>query len=115
MAIKIKSQIVVIYDWKNAKKTDQLTNLISNYTKYYPGNVTFFPLKKENITLQIGNNKLNVNKEKYGKLITVNNKEYRLIKTEDYFVNNTTTKNTLFMPWIIHKQSLAKGAKIYKM
>ena len=115
MAIKIKSQIVVIYDWKNAKKTDQLTNLIANYTKYYPGNVTFFPLKKENITLQIGNNKLNVNKEKYGKLITVNNKEYRLIKTEDYFVNNTTTKNTLFMPWIIHKQSLAKGAKIYKM
>ena len=115
MAIKIKSQIVVIYDWKNAKKTDKLTNLISNYTKYYPGNVTFFPLKKENITLQIGNNKLNVNKEKYGKLITVNNKEYRLIKTEDYFVNNTTTKNTLFMPWIIHKQSLAKGAKIYKM
>ena len=115
MAIKIKSQIVVIYEWKNAKKTDQLTNLISNYTKYYPGNVTFFPLKKENITLQIGNNKLNVNKEKYGKLITVNNKEYRLIKTEDYFVNNTTTKNTLFMPWIIHKQSLAKGAKIYKM
>ena len=115
MAIKIKSQIVVIYDWKNTKKTDQLTNLISNYTKYYPGNVTFFPLKKENITLQIGNNKLNVNKEKYGKLITVNNKEYRLIKTEDYFVNNTTTKNTLFMPWIIHKQSLAKGAKIYKM
>ena len=115
MAIKIKSQIVVIYDWKNAKKTDQLTNLISNYTKYYPGNVTFFPLKKENITLQIGNNKLNVNKEKYGKLITVNNKDYQLINTEDYFVNNTTTKNTLFMPWIIHKQSLAKGAKIYKM
>ena len=115
MAIKIKSQIVVIYDWKNAKKTDQLTNLISNYTKYYPGNVTFFPLKKENITLQIGNNKLNVNKEKYGKLITVNNKDYQLINTEDYFVNNTTTKNTIFMPWIIHKQSLAKGAKIYKM
>ena len=115
MAIKIKSQIVVIYDWKNTKKTDQLTNLISNYTKYYPGNVTFFPLKKENITLQIGNNKLNVNKEKYGKLITVNNKDYQLINTEDYFVNNTTTKNTLFMPWIIHKQSLAKGAKIYKM
>ena len=115
MAIKIKSQIVVIYDWKNTKKTDQLTNLISNYTKYYPGNVTFFPLKKENITLQIGNNKLNVNKEKYGKLITVNNKDYQLINTEDYFVNNTTTKNTIFMPWIIHKQSLAKGAKIYKM
>jgi len=115
MAIKIKSQIVVIYDWKNAKKTDQLTNLISNYTKYYPGNVTFFALKKENITLQIGNNKLTVNKEKYGKLITVNNKDYQLINTEDYFVKNTTTKNTLFMPWINHKQSLAKGAKIYKM
>jgi competence protein ComEC len=115
MAIKIKSQIVVIYDWKNAKKTDQLTNLISNYTKYYPGNVTFLPLKKENITLQIGHNKLTVNKEKYGKLIVVNNKEHRLINTEDYLVNNTTTKSTLFMPWINHKQSLAKGAKIYKM
>jgi competence protein ComEC len=115
MAIKIKSQIVVIYDWKNAKKTDQLTNLISNYTKYYPGNVTFLPLKKENITLQIGHNKLTVNKEKYGKLIVVNNKEHRLINTEDYLLNNTTTKSTLFMPWINHKQSLAKGAKIYKM
>jgi competence protein ComEC len=115
MAIKIKSQIVVIYDWKNAKKTEQLTNLISNYTKYYPGNVTFLPLKKENITLQIGHNKLTVNKEKSGKLIVVNNKEYRLINTEDYLVNNTTTKSTLFMPWINHKQSLAKGAKIYKM
>jgi competence protein ComEC len=115
MAIKIKSQIVVIYDWKNAKKTEQLTNLISNYTKYYPGNVTFLPLKKENITLQIGHNKLTVNKEKSGKLIVVNNKEYRLINTEDYLVNNSTTKNTLFMPWINHKQSLAKGAKIYKM
>ena len=115
MAIKIKSQIVVIYDWKNAKKTDQLTNLISNYTKYYPGNVTFLPLKKENITLQIGHNKLTVNKEKCGKLIVINNKEYRLINTEDYLVNNSTTKNTLFMPWINHKQSLAKGAKIYKM
>lgn len=115
MAIKIKSQIVVIYDWKNAKKTDQLTNLISNYTKYYPGNVTFLPLKKENITLQIGHNKLTVNKEKSGKLIVVNNKEYRLINTEDYLVNNTTTKSTLFMPWINHKQSLAKGARIYKI
>jgi len=115
MAIKIKSQIVVIYDWKNANKTDQLTNLISNYTKYYPGNVTFLPLKKENITLQIGHNKLKVHKEKSGKLIVINNKEYRLINTEDYLVNNTTKKSTLFMPWINHKQSLAKGAKIYKM
>jgi competence protein ComEC len=115
MAIKIKSQIVVIYDWKNAKKTDQLTNLISNYTKYYPGNVTFLPLKKENITLQIGHNKLTVNKEKCGKLIVINNKEYRLINTEDYLVNNTTKKSTIFMPWINHKQSLAKGAKIYKI
>ena len=117
MAIKIKSQIVVIYDWKNAKKTDQLTNLISNYTKYYPGNVTFFPLKKENITIQIGHNKLTVNKEKSGKLIVVNNKEYHLINTEDYLVSNVTIEdeNTLFMPWINHKQSLAIGAKIYKI
>lgn len=117
MAIKIKSQIVVIYDWKNAKKTDQLTNLISNYTKYYPGNVIFFPLKKENITIQIGHNKLTVNKEKSGKLIAVNNKEYHLINTEDYLVSNVTIEdeNTLFMPWINHKQSLAIGAKIYKI
>lgn len=117
MAIKIKSQIVVIYDWKNAKKTDQLTNLISNYTKYYPGNVIFFPLKKENITIQIGHNKLTVNKEKSGKLIAVNNKEYHLINTEDYLVSNVTIEdeNNLFMPWINHKQSLAIGAKIYKI
>lgn len=117
MAIKIKSQIVVIYDWKNAKKTKQLTNMISNYTKYYPGNVTFFPLKNENINMQIGYNHLTVKKEKFGKRIILNNKEYQLINTADYLVSNTTIEdeNNLFMPWINHKQSLAIGAKIYKI
>ena len=58
-----------------------------------------------------------MNKEKSGKLIVVNNKEYHLINTEDYLVSNVTIEdeNTLFMPWINHNQSLAKGAKIYKM
>jgi hypothetical protein len=117
MAIKINSQIVVIYDWKNAKKTKQLTNMISNYTKYYPGNVSIFALKNENIDMQIGHNHLTVKKEKFGKLIILNNKEYQLINSADYRVSNVTIEdeNTLFMPWINHKQSLAIGAKIYKI
>jgi hypothetical protein len=91
--------------------------MISNYTKYYPGNVSIFALKNENIDMQIGHNYLTVKKEKFGKLIILNNKEYQLINSADYLVSNVTIEdeNTLFMPWINHKQSLAIGAKIYKI
>lgn len=117
MAVKIKSQIVVIYDHKNDKKTKQIESLISNYSKCYPGKLTFIPLKKENVKVKFGSTVIDVKKENFGRSVLVNNQIYTIVYGKDFKENNLPSKKeiVLFMPWLQHAHSLAGGSKIYKL
>jgi hypothetical protein len=117
MAVKIKSQIVVIYDHKNDKKNKQIESLISNYSKCYPGKLTFIPLKKENVQVKFGSTVIGVKKEKFGRSVLVNNQFYTIVYDKDFKENNLPSKKeiVLYMPWLQHRHSLAGGSKIFKL
>ena len=117
MALKIKSQTIIVYDAKNDKKEKQLHGLIANYSKFYPANITFIPLKEENLSVQIGSHFVDVKKEEYGRAVRINEKLYKVIYKQDYTSPILKNKKEfeIGMPWLNQSYTLSKGALIYKL
>jgi competence protein ComEC len=117
MALKIKSQTIIIYDAKNDKKEKQLHGLIANYSKFYPANITFIPIKEENLSVQIGSHFVDVKKEEYGRAVRINEKLYKVIYKQDYASPILKNKKEfeIGMPWLKQSYTLSKGALIYKL
>jgi competence protein ComEC len=115
--VKIKSQIVVIYDWKNEKKDQQVKGIISNYAKLYPGKLTFIPLIRENINVKFGRHLIEVKKTTDGRYVLVDNKVY-LVKyknDESIYTDKRSKETVIYMPWLANRQSLTKGAMLFKI
>jgi competence protein ComEC len=117
MALKIKAQTIIIYDAKNDKKEKQLHGLIANYSKFYPANITFIPIKEENLSVQIGSHFVDVKKEEYGRAVRINEKLYKVIYKQDYASPILKNKKEfeIGMPWLKQSYTLSKGALIYKL
>lgn len=115
--VKIKSQIVVIYDWKNEKKDQQVKGIISNYAKLYPGRLTFIPLKKENLNVKFGRHLIKVKKTTDGRHILMDNKVYVVkYKNDESISTDKRSKETvIYMPWMANRQSLTNGAMLFKI
>lgn len=115
--VKIKSQIVVIYDWKNEKKDQQVKGIISNYAKLYPGKLTFIPLKRENLNVKFGRHLIEVKKTTDGRHIIMDNKVYVVkYKNDESISTDKRSKETIiYMPWMANRQSLTNGAMLFKI
>lgn len=115
--VKIKSQIVVIYDWKNEKKDQQVKGIISNYAKLYPGKLTFIPLKRENLNVKFGRHLIEVKKTTDGRHIIMDNKVYVVkYKNDESISTDKRSKETIiYMPWMANRQSLTNGALLFKI
>ena len=109
MVIKKGDQALCLYDALKEKEI-KLKYTIDAYRKIYPSTMKYFNIRRKNIDIQFGNEKVSVHKKENGRLVRFNQKEIFIA----YQATEISSKSTqvISMPWIQEKNSLENGAII---
>lgn len=98
------------YDSENPQKIEFSA---MNYQKLYPSNMRYISIRNKNAELCFHDERFKVTKTDFGREVRLNNKIWRIYFKKRKVSNDETS--TVFMPWIVHPNSLNNGAKIFEV
>lgn len=107
---KNKGEILCFYNDVNPEK---IKFSVQNYMKVYPGKLRYISIKQRHVHLKNQGTKLNIDWKGKDICLQVNQAHFCIKAKRNHGEN--ATKKTLYMPWVIHPNSLKFGAKFIQL
>ncbi len=108
-AIHGKNHISFFYD-DQKENEHKYQRIITSYEKCYPGLTKLYSIKNQNIDYKINQKHMQFKHFKNHKKLSINGKEYRILYENNPI--NTSTTNTIGMPWVEGLQTRLNKALI---
>ena len=108
-AIHSKNHIYFFYD-DQKENSHKYNGVIESYEKCYPGSITLYSIKNQNIDCKINKQHIQFKHFNNHKKLSVNGMEYRIEYENNHM--NIPIKNTIGMPWVKGLQKTLNKALI---